>query len=106
MLYRPIGTSDLMREQLHRLLDAVSLRLTIQVLPHGLHSGLMGGFMIAMLEGGVDVLYAETAVRGITTSDRDDVSAGIERFEAIRTEALPLNMSLGVIEKAMEEKWT
>jgi transcriptional regulator with XRE-family HTH domain len=106
VLYRPIGASDLMREQLHRLLDAVSTRMSIQVLPHGLHSGLMGGFVIATLEAGTDVLYMETAVRGITTSEQGDVSAGIERFEAIRTEALPLSMSLDLIKKAMEERWT
>jgi hypothetical protein len=106
VLYRPIGSSDLMEEQLLRLLDAVGPRLSIQVLPHGLHSGLMGGFVLATLEGGVEVLYLETAVRGITTSDQEEVLAGIERFEAIRTEALPLNMSVEVIKKALEERWT
>jgi hypothetical protein len=69
-------------------------------------AGLMGGFVIATLEGGTDVLYMETPVRGITTSEREDVSAGIERFEAIRTEALPLSMSLDLIKKAVEERWT
>ncbi|MEW9548010.1 helix-turn-helix domain-containing protein [Nonomuraea sp. NPDC050783] len=106
VLHRPIGTPDLMREQLQRLLDVTSERLSVQILPHGLHSGLMGGFAIATLEGGTDVLYVETAVRGITTTDRADVSMGIERFEAIRTEALPLSMSLDLIKKAVEERWT
>lgn len=106
VLFRPIGGSDLMKGQLQRLLDAVTPRLSIQVLPHGLHSGLLGGFVIATLEGGAEVLYAETAVRGVTTSDQEEVAAGVERFEAIRTEALPLSMSLEAIKKAMVERWT
>ncbi|WP_182877712.1 Scr1 family TA system antitoxin-like transcriptional regulator [Microbispora sp. H10670] len=68
--------------------------------------GLLGGSVIATLEGVSDVLYAETAVRGITTSDVEDVAAAIERFEAIRTEALPLTMSLELIRMAMEDRWT
>ncbi|MEU1393827.1 MULTISPECIES: helix-turn-helix transcriptional regulator [unclassified Nonomuraea] len=106
VLFRPIGGPELMKGQLRRLLDAVTARLSIQVLPHGLHSGLTGGFVIATLDGGSEVLYAETAVRGITTSDHEDVSAAVERFEAIRTEALPLSMSLETIKKAMVERWT
>ena len=81
-------------------------RLSVQVVPHGMHSGLLGGFVIATLDAGSDVVYAETAVRGVTTSDVEDVTAAIERFEAIRTEALPLNMSLELIKKTAEERWT
>ncbi|MFI7535861.1 Scr1 family TA system antitoxin-like transcriptional regulator [Streptosporangium sp. NPDC049376] len=66
----------------------------------------MGGFAIATLEGGKDVLYAETAVRGITTSDEEYVAVAVERFEAIRSEALPISMSIDLIQKAVEEKWT
>ncbi|GLX07937.1 DUF5753 domain-containing protein [Microbispora sp. NBRC 16548] len=106
VLCRPIGGSEVMREQLAHLIATVGPRLSVQILPHGMHSGLLGGFVIATLEGGSDVLYAETAVRGITTSDVEDVAAAIERFEAIRTEALPLTMSLELIRKTAEEKWT
>ncbi|MCK2219943.1 helix-turn-helix domain-containing protein [Actinomadura sp. ATCC 31491] len=106
VLYRAVGAPDLMREQLARLLEAVGERLSLQVVPHELHSGLMGGFVVATLEDGTDVLYVETAVRGITTSDPEDVVLGIERFDAIRTEALPQGMSLDLIKKAVEERWT
>ncbi|MGS2642791.1 Scr1 family TA system antitoxin-like transcriptional regulator [Streptosporangium sp. LJ11] len=63
-------------------------------------------FVIATLDGGGDVLYAETTVRGLITSDQEDVTAAVERFEAIRTEALPLSMSIELIQRAVEEKWT
>ncbi|GLX02403.1 helix-turn-helix transcriptional regulator [Microtetraspora sp. NBRC 16547] len=106
VLHRPIGDPEVMREQLGHLVMVTGPRLSVQVVPKGMHSGLLGGFLIATVEGGADVLYAETAVRGITTSDREDVGTAIERFEAIRTEALPLNMSLELIEKTVEERWT
>ncbi len=106
VLHRPIGPPEVMREQFDHLISIVGPRLSVQVVPHGMHSGLMGGFAIATLEGGIDVLYAETAVRGLTTNDQDDVTAVIERFEAIRTEALPLSMSLELIKRTAEERWT
>ncbi|MFJ2029625.1 helix-turn-helix domain-containing protein [Streptosporangium sp. NPDC087985] len=106
VLYRSIGGSEVMRGQLEHLISMVNPRLSVQVVPHGMHSGLMGGFAIATLDGGSDVLYAETAVRGLTTSDQEDVAAAVERFEAIRSEALPISMSIDLIQKAVEEKWT
>ncbi|WP_433239342.1 Scr1 family TA system antitoxin-like transcriptional regulator [Streptosporangium sp. CA-135522] len=81
-------------------------RLSVQVVPHGMPSGLMGGFAIATLDSGSDVLHAETAVRGITTSDQEDVTAAVERFEAIRSEALPISMSIELIQKVVGERWT
>ncbi|MFI7626639.1 helix-turn-helix domain-containing protein [Microbispora rosea] len=106
VLHRPIGGPLVMCEQLNHLLAMVSPRLSIQVVPHGMHSGLLGGFSIATLDGGNDLVYMETAVRGLTTSDHEDVAAAIECFEAIRTEALPLSMSTNLIRKTMEERWT
>lgn len=106
MLYRPIGGPKVMGEQLEHLVSMTGERLSIQVIPNGMHSGLMGGFVIATLETGRDVLYAETAVRGITTNDLEDVAVALERFDAIRSEALPTNMSIDLIKKAVAEKWT
>ncbi|MFD8557245.1 helix-turn-helix domain-containing protein [Streptosporangium canum] len=106
MLYRPIGGPEVMREQLERLVSMTDERLSVQVIPNGMHSGLMGGFAIATLETGRDILYAETAVRGITTNDPEDVAVALERFDAIRSEALPINMSIDLIQKAVAEKWT
>jgi transcriptional regulator with XRE-family HTH domain len=106
VLHRPIGGAEIMREQLDHLVSVICPRLSVQIVPHGMHSGLLGGFAIATLEGGSDVLYAETAVRGLTTSDQEDVRAAVERFEAIRTEAFPLRMSVDLIKRTAEEKWT
>jgi Domain of unknown function (DUF5753) len=106
VLHRPIGDPKVVKEQLEHLISAVSPQLSLQVIPHGMHSGLMGGFAIATLKGGGNVLYAETAVRGITASDPEDVAIAVERFEAIRSEALPISMSIDLMQKAVSEKWT
>jgi hypothetical protein len=48
----------------------------------------------------------ETAIRGLTTGDQDEVAAAVALFEAIRVEALPLSMSIDLIKKTAEEQWT
>ncbi|MCG5214273.1 helix-turn-helix domain-containing protein [Streptosporangium sp. KLBMP 9127] len=106
VLHRPIGGPAVMRAQLEHLISAINPRLSVQIVPHGMHSGLLGGFAIATFDGGSDILYAETAIRGITTSDPEDVAAAVECFEAIRTEALPLAMSVDLIKRTAEERWT
>ncbi|MEV4380445.1 helix-turn-helix transcriptional regulator [Streptosporangium sp. NPDC049644] len=106
VLHRPIGGPQVMREQLEHLIAVINPRLSVQVVPHGMHSGLMGGFSIATMPGGGDVLYAETAIRGITTNDPEDVAAAVECFEVMRTEAISLSMSIDLIKRTVEEKWT
>ncbi|MGV9774541.1 Scr1 family TA system antitoxin-like transcriptional regulator [Streptosporangium sp. NPDC003464] len=58
----PIGDSKVMRERLEHLVSLINPRPSVQVVPHGMHSGLMGRFAITTLEGGSDVLYVEAAV--------------------------------------------
>ncbi|GII79784.1 transcriptional regulator [Sphaerisporangium rufum] len=106
VLYRPICDSEGMREQLEHLVAMVGPRLSVQVIPHGMHAGLLSGFIIATLEGGVDVAYVDTAIRGMVVSDHDEVTVTVQRFEAIRTEALPQGMSSDLIKRVMVEKWT
>ncbi len=106
VLSRPIGSAEDMREQLDHLVSIVGPRLSIQIVPHGMHPGLLSGFAIATLEGGTDVAYVDTALRGFTVSEQDEVDQAVHRFESIRTEALPLSMSLDLIKRTAVEKWT
>lgn len=107
VLHRLIGTPAIMRAQLERLMSMVTARLSVQVVPlGGMRAGLEGGFIIATQEGGSEVAYFDTAVRGLVTNDQDDVAAAVERFEAIRIEALPLRMSMDLIRRTAEERWT
>ncbi|MEV0755844.1 helix-turn-helix transcriptional regulator [Streptosporangium sp. NPDC050280] len=102
-----VGSPDIMREQLEHIASIASPQISVQVVPSGcVRSGLLAGFAIATLEDGGEVAYFETAIRGLTTGDRDDVTMAVQRFEAIRIEALPLNMSTELIKRTAEERWT
>jgi len=106
VLRRPVGDREVMRDQLMHLVNVVSPRLSIQVIPYGTYDGLLGGLIIARLPDGRDVVYVETAVRGLTTSEPEDVSKAEERFDIFRTEALPVSMSIDLIKRTVEERWT
>jgi transcriptional regulator with XRE-family HTH domain len=107
VLHRLIGTPKIMREQLEHLASIITSRVSVQVVPlGGMRAGLQAGFIIATLEGGSEIAYLDTAVRGLVTTDQDDVAAAVATFEAIRIEALPLRMSIDLINRTAEERWT
>ncbi|GGL16806.1 transcriptional regulator [Sphaerisporangium melleum] len=107
VLRRLVGGPDVMRLQLEHLLEVACPEISVQIVPEGfVRSGLLAGFSVATVEGGVEVAYFETAVRGLTTSDHDDVSAALRLFEAIRIDALPLSMSMELIKRTLEDRWT
>lgn len=107
VLHRLIGSPKIMREQLEYLAALTTPRISVQVVPlGGMRAGLEAGFIIATLEGGSEVAYFDTAVRGLVTSDQDEIAAAVEKFEAIRIEALPLHMSMDLIRRTVEERWT
>ncbi|GAA0819945.1 hypothetical protein GCM10009525_04890 [Streptosporangium amethystogenes subsp. fukuiense] len=96
-----------MRAQLEHIAAIACPRISVQVVPSGhVRSGLLAGFAIAPLEDGGEVAYLETAIRGLTTGHRDDITMAVQRFEAIRIQALPPNMSTDLIKRTAEEKWT
>ncbi|GII85452.1 transcriptional regulator [Sphaerisporangium siamense] len=107
VLHRLIGTTETMYEQLRHLVSVVSPRISVQIVPvGGMHPGLDAGFMVATLEGGSELAYLDTAVRGLVTADQDDVTAAMAKFEAIRVEALPQQMSVDLINRTAEDRWT
>ncbi|MEU9890804.1 helix-turn-helix transcriptional regulator [Sphaerisporangium sp. NPDC051017] len=107
VLHRLVGSADVMRQQLEHLAEIAGPEVSVQVVPQGcVRAGLLAGFVIATMDGGGEVAYLETAIRGLTTSDQDDVRAALELFEAIRIDALPLGMSVELIKRTAEERWT
>jgi transcriptional regulator with XRE-family HTH domain len=107
VLCRQVGSPETMREQLEQLASLANPQISVQIVPPGfIRFGLLAGFMIATLEGGIEVAYLETAIRGLTTGDQDEVAAAVALFETIRVEALPLSMSIDLIKKTAEEQWT
>jgi|tagenome__1003787_1003787.scaffolds.fasta_scaffold20831882_2 transcriptional regulator with XRE-family HTH domain len=106
VLLHQIGDSKVMHAQLEHLVELISPpRLTIQVVRTARNPHSLGSFILATLDG-PEVAYVETAVRGIVTSGRDDITSLSATWEAIRTFALPQQESIEFIEKTMEERWT
>jgi hypothetical protein len=95
-----------MGPQLDRLCEAVSPRLSIQVVPNGQsHPGDKGQFVIATLPRGVEVGYAETAARGMILDAHKDIATLKQDFSVIRAQALPVGMSIDLIQRTKEEHW-
>ena len=108
VLHRAIGGSKVMRSQLYRLADlAEHPKTTIQVIQAaGAHAGLLGGFVIADLDGKPPMVYLETAAEGQVTDSPSVVAHVALRFDRLRAEALPWGASRDLIRRVAEEQWT
>ena len=108
VLHRDIGGTKVMQAQLDRLASlAGHPKVTVQVIPGSCgHAGLLGGFVIADLDGKPPMVYLETAAEGQVT-DSPSVAAHVAlRFDKLRSEALPWGASRDLIRKVAEEQWT
>lgn len=105
VLYRDKGGPKVMHEQLMKLVDSVSEHVTVQVVPSDASPRLSGAFTIGTIEGS-GVGYIDTAVRGIVTSNPEDIAALEDVWETIRTHALSQRESVDFIRRTAEEKWT
>ncbi|MFC5184535.1 helix-turn-helix domain-containing protein [Actinomadura harenae] len=105
VLSNPVGTRETMQEQLAHLCSMAELpNITIQiVIPTGRPVAVGGAFVVATHPDLSAVAYLDTAVRGITTDARDDLSALSEVLRHLQSRALPENMSIDMIRKAHEE---
>ncbi|MEV4253307.1 helix-turn-helix transcriptional regulator [Spirillospora sp. NPDC049652] len=104
-LSNPVGTREAMQEQLTHLCTMAELpNVTVQVvLPGGRPVGAGGAFVVATLPDLSAVAYLDTAIRGITTDARDDLSNLAETLRHLQSRALPEHMSVDMIRKAHEE---
>jgi transcriptional regulator with XRE-family HTH domain len=105
VLRREVGGPAVMRAQLEHLVSVASSRVTVQIVPMGVHAGLSGNFFIATLESGDSMAYVDTAARGFVLDRPEDIAALAEVFESLRSDALPKRQSLEVIRRAAEQ-WT
>ncbi|MFB9679894.1 helix-turn-helix domain-containing protein [Streptosporangium vulgare] len=108
VLHRLVGSKEVMRRQLERLVEAVeSPRIGIQIIPSklGVMTGILGSFVIAQLSGSPDTAYIQSAIHGNVTDRPEDVEAIHSRYDALRAEAQPQHMSIELIREA-EKLWT
>ncbi|MEV7970736.1 helix-turn-helix transcriptional regulator [Sphaerisporangium sp. NPDC088356] len=108
ILHRPIGSPNVMAEQLAHLVElGRAPRITMQVLPLKALSttGLLGGFMIAQASGTPDTAYIEAASNAQVTDWTEAVRTLAFRYEGIRSEALSQRESLELIKEKIQQ-WT
>ncbi|MFC4052512.1 helix-turn-helix domain-containing protein [Actinomadura syzygii] len=109
VLHHFVGSQKIMREQLEHVLAMSEVpHVTVQVVVNedGMPAGNGGSFVLASMKDRSEVAYLETAVRGLTTDDPQDLAEIAHTLDKLRRNALPVGMSRSLIRKVMEEKWT
>jgi hypothetical protein len=106
VLRRPVGSREIMREQLLHVLELTKRpNIVVRVIPleAGAHEGLRGGaFIIAEFDDAPDVAYQDAAVSGQIIEDDDAVRELAHTWEALQRVTLPEAMSLRKIEETVK----
>lgn len=105
-LHYMVGGSEVMREQLLRLLDVSSQpNVNIQVLPFsaGAHAGMAGPFVILGYENYPDVVYLENMTSSLYLEKEPQVEIYTRAYEHLRAVALSPEETRKMIAKAAEE---
>ncbi|MEV5314237.1 MULTISPECIES: helix-turn-helix transcriptional regulator [unclassified Streptomyces] len=102
VLRREVGGPDVMRRQLHRLLEAARLpQVRLQVLPFsaGAHIGVTGPFVVFSFSNtsDLDVVVLDHLTSSLYLERKEDVEAYTEAFDALRRNALSPEESLDYI---------
>ncbi|QTD99792.1 helix-turn-helix domain-containing protein [Streptomyces cyanogenus] len=107
-LHRPIGSHEVMRDQLAHLLrlrEHKSVR--IQVLPFeaGEHASLIGSFSSLRFDDHPDLIYTEDLISGHMTANPDTVREAAFRYAHLQASALSVEDSAALITRVMEERY-
>jgi len=113
VLYRLVGSSEIMKEQLEHIARlAARPNICVQIVPAGIGAtaGLSGDIGLASVDGTADVLHTDAIPIGHTTEagttdERSRIRAAAVAFERIRQYALPSAQSRELILKVAEETW-
>jgi transcriptional regulator with XRE-family HTH domain len=110
VLRRPVGSREVMREQLRHLVEMASRpNIVMQVIPleAGAHQGLASaGFVIAEFDSAPDAGYQDTTVSGQIIEDEDAIRELAHTWEALQRVTLPETLSVRKIEETMAGLWT
>ncbi|MFD7335113.1 helix-turn-helix domain-containing protein [Streptomyces violascens] len=107
-LLRPIGGSEVMRNQLRHLLSFRDQRwVRIQVLPFaaGGHASLIGSFNMLRFDDDPDLVYTEDLISGHMTANPETVREGSLRYAHLQAAALSVEESAALIARVMEERY-
>ncbi|MCX4534872.1 helix-turn-helix domain-containing protein [Streptomyces sp. NBC_00841] len=107
VIRRVVGSREIMREQLGRLLDANESRdITLQVLPfsNGAHTAALGSFVIlGGVEPSLDVVYVDLHVGSLFMEKEEELSRYRLAFDYLRAQALDMAASSAVIARVRKE---
>lgn len=109
-LAREVGGREVMHAQLTRLVEAARLpQLTLQVLPFhtGAHDAMNGAFIVLEFPKAdeADLLYVEYPTGAVHIEDDGEVKAARLIFDRLRSQALPPQDSVALIERLSEESY-
>ncbi|MDA0563762.1 helix-turn-helix transcriptional regulator [Streptomonospora sp. S1-112] len=101
VLERVVGTADIMREQLTRLLELSNQRVRITVIPRDApHRPLVGGsFRIMTLPTGGMVAHSEHPLGQVVVNQAKDVGKLFRYFDNLQSEALSPTASRELIDR-------
>jgi transcriptional regulator with XRE-family HTH domain len=105
-LRRAVGGAEVMNEQYAHLLAMVDQdHVKIQVIPGqtAAHAGLQGSFHLFTLQDGSNVAWSEAPGVGWFFDQPDAVAKLAVQYDLIRTSALPVEASLDLIGRLLEE---
>ncbi|MFF1487315.1 helix-turn-helix transcriptional regulator [Streptomyces sp. NPDC058319] len=108
VLHRPMGSSELMRDQLQHLLDYCERPwLQIQVLPYsaGPHASLEGSFTGLRFQRNPEIVYTEDLISGHMTANPETVRDATRRYASLQAAALSEEESAKLIKRVMEERY-
>ncbi|NUP21883.1 MAG: helix-turn-helix domain-containing protein [Streptomyces sp.] len=107
VIRRVVGSAEIMREQLGRLLEAnESPHITLQVLPFskGAHAAALGSFVIiGGVEPGLDVVYVDFHTGSLFLEKDEELERYRLAFEYLRAQALDMEASSAMIHRARKE---
>ena len=104
VLHRPVGGTEVMADQLGRLVDSAA-RVILRVIPAstGVHDGLQGAFTVADFAHGASAAYLESGLRGQVLQDAGDVTELTATWDRVAAETLPRSASLKLIEDVAKQ---
>jgi Domain of unknown function (DUF5753)/Helix-turn-helix domain len=107
-LRRPVGSPEVMRGQLARLIDAAKLgSVVLQILPllAGAHPGMVGAFSILRFADVElpDVAYVEHLTNALYLDRRDDVNRYLHVMDRISMRAAPPDKTVDILHKVLQE---
>ncbi|MFD0901497.1 helix-turn-helix domain-containing protein [Actinomadura sediminis] len=106
ILYRQVGSKEVMREQLEALIVlSMRERVFLQIAETGYYRGVRGSFTIATQSDRSEVAYVVKVNGGEICRDPSEIARMSEVMQTLNAQALNTTGSRLLIEKVIKEKW-